>query len=171
MENQLPLLNLNFGFLPKHYFDKIKEWIGEDKNKIGFSLIFKLVIEDRDYNRFHQSVNLGCPQIFIFITENMSIFVSYSPNYRANSSYGWQNDSNAFLFSLNLDKKYPVKKAQSNYHTRVCGFHFQDITYYSFSSKTGSFSKSGTYLDQYELEGNNSNFYIKHFLVYKVEKI
>ena len=155
LENQISLLNLNLGFLPKHYFDKIKEWIGGDKNKIGFNLIFKLSEVDKDYNRFHQSVNLGCPQIFIFITENLSIFGSYCPNYRANSSYDWQNDSNAFLFSLNLDKKYPAKKAQSNYYTGVCGYHFQDITYCSFSSRKGTFDTSGTYLDKYELEGNN----------------
>ena len=172
LENQLSLLNLNFGFLPNHYFDKIKEWIGGDKNKIGFSLIFKLKEEERDYNRYHQCVNLGCPQIFIFITENLSIFGSYCPNYKADGSYGdWVNDSNAFLFSLNLDKKYPAKKNQSNYHTGTCGYHFQDITYCSFSSKKGSFSKTGTYLDKYKLEGDNQYFFIKHFLVYQVENI
>ena len=171
LENQLSLLNLNFGILPNHYFDKIKDWIGGDKNKIRFSLIFKLKEEERDYNRYHQCVNLGCPQIFIFITENLSIFGSYCPNYRANSSYGWQNDSNAFLFSLNLDKKYPALKNQSNYHTGVCGYHFQDIEYCSFSSKKGSFGKTGTYLDKYKLEGDNQYFFIKHFLVYRVENI
>ena len=171
LENQLSLLNLNFGFLPNHYFDKIKEWIGGDKNKIRFSLIFKLKEEERDYNRYHQCVNLGCPQIFIFITENFSIFGSYCPNYRANSSYSWQNDSNAFLFSLNLDKKYPALKNQNNYHTGVCGYHFQDMTYCSFSSKKGSFATSGTYLDKLEIEGNEPYFFIKHFLVYRVENI
>jgi len=172
LEKQISLLNFNFGNLPEHYFDKIKEWIGGDKNKIGFNLIFKLSEGDKDRNRYNQSVNLGCPQIFIFITENLSIFGSYSPNYRADSNYNnWVNDSNAFLFSINLDKKYPAKKAQSNYHTGTCGFHFQDITYCDFSSRQGSFAKSGTYLDKYELEGNSTCFYIKHFLVYKVEKI
>ena len=171
LENQLSLLNLNFGFLPNHYFDKIKEWIGGDKNKIRFSLIFKLKEEERDYNRYHQCVNLGCPQIFIFITENFSIFGSYCPNYRANSSYSWQNDSNAFLFSLNLDKKYPALKNQNNYHTGVCGYHFQDMTFCSFSSKKGSFATSGTYLDKLEIEGNEPYFFIKHFLVYRVENI
>ena len=48
LENQLNLLNLNFGFLPNYYFDKIKEWIGGDKDKIGFNLIFKLNDNDKD---------------------------------------------------------------------------------------------------------------------------
>jgi len=172
LENQLSLLNFNLGFLPKHYFDKIKEWIGGDKNKIKFNLIFKLNEEEKDRNRYNQSVNLSCPQIFIFITDNLSIFGSYCPNYKADSNYSnWVNDSNAFLFSINLDKKYPAKKAQSNYHTGTCGYHFQDITYCSFNGKKGSFDKSGTYLDKYELEGDDPNFFIKHFFVYKVENI
>ena len=170
LENQIKILNLNFGFLPDYYFDKIKNWIGGDKEKIGFSLIFKLKEEEKDYNRFHQSVNTGGSLIFIFITENMSIFGSYCPLF--NTSEGkWINDSNAFLFSLNLDKKYPAKKSDSNYYRGVCGYHFQDIDYCDFSSKKGSFAKSGTYLDKYELEGNNSYFYIKHFLVYQKENL
>ena len=170
LENQLKLLNLNFGFLPNYYFDKIKEWIGGDKDKIGFNLIFKLNDNDKDYNRFHQSVNLSCPQIFIFITDNLSIFGSYCPKYYT-SLGGWVDDANAFLFSLNLDKKYPAKKAQSNYHAGTCGYHFQDITFCSFSQRKGTFSISGTYLDKYELDGKQNYFYIKHFLAYKVENL
>jgi len=170
LEKQLSMLNINFGILPEYYFDRIKEWIGGDKDKIGFNLIFKLWEMENDYNRFHQTINLSCPMIFIFITQNNSIFGSYCPNY--NTSEGkWIADSNAFLFSINLNKKYPAKKADNNYHRGTCGYHFSDITYCSFSSKKGSFGTSGIYLDKYELEGNNSNFYIKHFMVYKVEKI
>lgn len=49
LENQIKILNLNFGFLPSEYFDKIKNWIGGNKEKIGFNLIFKLkeeILED-----------------------------------------------------------------------------------------------------------------------------
>ena len=168
IEKQLSMININLGFLPEHYFDRIKEWIGGDKDKIEFTLIFKLVGENKNDFRFCRTVNLSCPQIFIFITENLSIFGSYCPNYK--TSGGWIADSNAFLFSLNLNKKYAAKQAKDNYYLG-CGYHFTDIEYCSFSTKQGNFGKSGIYLDNYELEGNNSNFYIKHFMVYKVEKI
>ena len=170
LENQLKLLNLNFGFLPNYYFDKIKEWIGGDKDKIGFNLIFKLNDNHKDYTRFHKCVNLSCPQIFIFITENLSIFGSYCPNYYT-SANSWINDSNAFLFSLNLDKKYPSKKAKENYYSGTCGYHFKDIEFCSFGPRKGTFCNSGIYLDKYELEGDKNYFYIKHFLVYKVENL
>ena len=100
----------------------------------------------------------------------MSIFGSYCPKYYT-SSGSWINDSNAFLFSLNLDKKYPAKKANENYHAGTCGYHFQDITFCSFSQRKGTFSISGTYLDKYELDGKQNYFYIKHFLAYKVENL
>ena len=131
LEKQIHILNINLGFIPYSYFDKIKEWIGVDKDKIEFNLIFKLKEDEKDYNRFHQSCNVKKPLIFIFITEKNSIFGSYCPYF--NTSDGqWINDSNAFLFSLNLDKKYPAKKAYQNYYLGACGYHFKDITYFFF---------------------------------------
>ena len=169
IEKQLSMININLGFLPEHYFDRIKEWIGGDKDKIGFNLIFKLGEMENDNKRYTQCTNLSCPMIFIFITQNNSIFGSYCPNYNTSGS-SWIADSNAFLFSLNLNKKYAAKQAKDNYYLG-CGYHFTDIEYCSFSTKQGNFGKSGIYLDNYELEGNNSKFYIKQFMVYKVEKI
>jgi len=141
LENQIIILNLNIGLLPTLYFDKIKSWIGGNKEKIGFSLIFKLKEEEKDFNRFHQNVNTDGPLIFIFITENMSVFGSYCPRYNTTEN-AWINDSDAFLFSLNLDKKYPKKKEISNYFRGICGYHFQDIEYCSFSTKKGTLKKN-----------------------------
>ena len=172
LEKQMSLLNLNFGILPEHYFDRIKDWIGGDKNKIRFNCIFKLGEQETNLDRYHLSVNLNCPQIFIFITGNSSIFGSYCPNYSiVDKNVHWENDPKAFLFSINLDKKYPAKKAEKNYFIAKCGYHFKDITFCSYDGRTGLLSKTGTYLDKLELEGINKNFYVKHFLVYKVEYI
>ena len=113
--------------------------------------------------------NVSAPVIFIFICQNNLVFGSYCPYYNTNEGK-WINDSNAFLFSLNLDKKYPSKKAFENYYRGSCGFHFKDIEYCSFNSRKGKFYKTGVYLDKLELDGNNQYFYINHFLVYKIEK-
>jgi len=113
--------------------------------------------------------NVSAPVIFIFICQNNLVFWSYCPYYNTNEGK-WINDSNAFLFSLNLDKKYPSKKAFENYYRGSCGFHFKDIEYCSFNSRKGKFYKTGVYLDKLELDGNNQYFYINHFLVYKIEK-
>ena len=70
------LLNLNFGITPEYYFDRIREWIGGDKDKIQFTLIFKLFEKKERAVRYNNAVNLSCPEIFIIITENLSIFGS-----------------------------------------------------------------------------------------------
>ena len=171
LENQLSLLNINFGILPEYYFNRIKDWIGGDKNKITFNLIYRLGEQEKYFNRYHANVNLNCPQIFIFITEHLSIFGSYCPKYLTDSNNKWVADPKAFLFSINLDKKYSAKKAKDNYMIGKCGYHFKDITFCFFEERMGNFDKSGTYLNKYELEGNFSHFYVKHFLVYKVEYI
>ncbi len=158
------------GILDEKYFDKIKEWIGGDKDKIKFQLIFNLNnIRTGQNEAYNNACNINAPAIFIFITENNSIFGAYCPRYNC-SDGNWISDTNAFIFSLNLNKKYPAKKSGDNYHRGTCGFHFTDITFCNLTSRKGSFGKS-IYLDNYELEGNNNSFYVRNFLVYKVIKM
>ena len=163
------ILTENFFIFDENSLEKIKDWIGGDKNKINFNLIFKLTEQDKDCDRFHSACNVNAPVIFIFITYNNSIFGAYCPFF--NTSEGkWINDSNAFIFSLNLNKKYLAKQSNKNYFRGQCGFHFKDIEYCNFSSRKGTFYTSGVYLNQNELEGNNSEFYIRNFYVYKIDK-
>ena len=171
LEKQMTILNMNFGILPEYYFNRIKEWICGDKNKIRFNLIYRLSEHENNYNRYHANVAIKGPKIFIFITENLSIFGSYGTNYYSDTKNVWTADANAFIFSLNLDKKYPAKKAEDNYLIGNYGYDFNDITFSSFDERIGIFDKTGTYLDKYELEGNSKKFYVKHFLVYTVEYI
>ena len=164
-------LNLNFGILPEKYFDRIKEWIGGDKKKLELKLIFKLGDNEYKDNRFNECTQINFPLIFIFITSHLSIFGSYCPCYYMQTS-NWINDANAFLFSLNLNKKYPAKVAKENYLDRSYGggYRFKDIEFTDFKDRIGQFNKSGVYLDKYELEGDNEYFFVKHFLIYKILK-
>ena len=157
--------------LDEKYFDRIKDWIGGDKNKIKFELIFNInegnLTNKRD--AYHSKCNIKAPAIFIFITSKMSIFGAYCPNYHT-SDGKWVADSNAFLFSLNLNKKYPALKSGNNYHTGTCGFHFNDIEFCSINDRKGTFGKTGVYMNNYELEGNENSFTVEQFLVYRVIK-
>ena len=163
------ILTENFFTIDENCFEKIKEWIGGDKNKINFNLIFKLEVYDKDSKRFHETCNVNAPVIFIFITNNNSIFGAYCPLFNTTEN-NWINDANAFIFSINLNKKYPSMQSNRNYYRGSCGFHFNDITYCDISTRKGSFAKNGIYLNQYELEGNSNEFYIRHFYVYKIDK-
>lgn len=160
---------INTGIIDEEYFNKIKEWIGVDKNKTKFELIFNFndIYSDQVRNVYDKNCNISAPAIFIFFTEK-SIFGAYCPLYSC-SGGNWISDSNAFIFSLNLNKKYPAKKSGENYYRGTCGFHFNDITFCGMADRKGSFGTS-VYLNNYELEGNQTTFYVKQFLVYKVNK-
>ena len=114
-KNQLRITNIINSGIEQKSFDKIKDWIGGDKNKIKFELIFNFNdnFSNEVRNIYHNKCNISAPAIFIFITEK-SVFGAYCPNYYCNNNGRWINDSNAFLFSLNLNKKYPAKKNEGN---------------------------------------------------------
>ena len=158
--------------LDEKYFDRIRDWIGGDKkNIINFELIFNINSNLSDKAASYDSnCNINAPAIFIFITSKKSIFGAYCPNYHTSNNV-WVSNSNAFLFSLNLNKKYPAINAKENYYTGTCGFHFKDIEFCSgnFIDRKGSFS-TGTYINNLELEGNDSSFIVEQFLVYRVIK-
>ena len=170
-KDKLKILNtIKTGIIDEEFFNKIKDWIGGDRNTIKFGLIFNFNenYSDKVRDIYHNKCNILAPAIFIFFTEN-SLFGAYCPYY---STYDekWINVSNAFLFSLNLNAKFPAQKSQNNYYRATCGFHFTDITFCFMKDRKGAFNKSGTYLNEYVLEGYNIGFYVKQFLVYKVNK-
>ena len=53
---------------------------------------------------------MNCPIVIIIITKKNSIFGAYASNFSTKSGGGWVGDKNAFIFSLNLNKKYPDGK-------------------------------------------------------------
>ena len=92
------ILTENFFIFDENSLEKIKDWIGGDKNKINFNLIFKLTEQDKDCDRFYSACNVNAPVIFIFITYNNSIFGAYCPFFNTREGK-LINDSNDFIFS------------------------------------------------------------------------
>ena len=107
--------------------------------------------------------------IFIFITEKNSIFGAYCPLFNTTEEK-WISDSNAFIFSINLNKKYPAKNLMIIIIEGFVDFIFKILLIVIFPQKKRSFNKTGIYLNQKELEGNNNEFCIKHFYIYKIDK-
>ena len=146
----------------------IKNWIDSSgKYKITFNLAYSHNIYS--FSKYKSDISdshINGPAVFIFITEKKSIFGSYGSKFVANA-HNWVSDQNAFLFSLNLNKKYPAKKAKNNYKNGYYGYNFHDIEL-DFFQRKGKF-KIGLYLDNYELEGNSDSFKFEHFLVFEVK--
>ena len=97
------LLNTNLCILTDASFEKIKDFIGGDKNRINLSLIYELN-EDHDTQIFNKQCNVNSAVVFLFFTGKNSIFGAYCPKFNTSENQ-WINDSNAFIFSLNLNKK------------------------------------------------------------------
>ena len=112
--------------------------------------------------------NISDPALFIFITQKNSIFGSFCSCYTT-LDLEWKSDPNAFIFSLNLNKKYPRINTKMNYQNGYCGYNFHDIEFDNiyFNQRAGLF-KTGYYLNNYELEGKNDKFTVGEFLVFKV---
>ena len=151
------------------YLDIIKKWIDPlIKYKITFDLIYSYNTYGFDrYKSFERNCNIRGPALFIFITQKNSIFGSFCSCYTT-LDLEWKSDPNAFIFSLNLNKKYPRLNTK-NYQNGGNGYNFHDIEFEQiyFLKRFGLF-KTGYYLNNYELEGKNDKFTVGEFLVFKV---
>ena len=173
LSNENNELKCQIGIISPDDLDKIKKWIDpQNYQKIKFECIYKFSYCETNRDTFNKKCNVNGPVVIIIITKKKNIFGAYASNF-ATSSGGnnWVGDKNAFIFSLNLNKKYPPKNINDtvHYYKGTCGIHFGDITVCQISDRKGSFGTS-YYLDKYELEGDSSNFDVEHILVYKVIK-
>lgn len=92
-------------------FNLLKYFINKDNktNNINFSLIYKASIDsDFSYN-FHQKCDNYSPTITIIKSEDGVRFGGYTTQ-TWNADQECKQDDEAFLFSMNLRKKYEIKK-------------------------------------------------------------
>ena len=144
----------------------------QNYQKIKFECIYQFLDYETNRDRFTQKCDVNCPIVIIIITKKNSIFGAYASNFSTESGGGnWVGDKNAFIFSLNLNKKYPVLNINDTEHCHkgTCGIHFNDFTVCSIYDRKGRLNAS-KYLTKLELEGNESNFEVEHIIVYKVIK-
>ena len=173
LSNENNELKFQIGIISSDDLDTIKKWIDpQNYEKIKFECIYKFLDSEINRDIFNKKCDVNAPVVIIIITKKNNIFGGYASNF-ATSSGGnqWVGDKNAFIFSLNLNKKYPPKNINdtNHYYKGTCGIHFGDITVCDIYDRKGSFDTS-YYLDKYELEGDSSNFDVEHILVYKVIK-
>ena len=173
LSNENDLLKLHLGIISSDNLDKIKKWIDpQNYQNIKLECIYQFLDCETNRDIFNKKCNVNGPVVILIISKKQSIFGAYASNY-ATTSGGekWVGDKNSFIFSLNLNKKYPPINinATEHYYKGTCGIHFYDLTICKIYDRKGQFS-TGRYLNQYELEGNASNFEVEHIFVYKVIK-
>ena len=164
------LINNNMFYLGDDTFKKIKYFISGDSDNIRynikFNLIYKLEPFEQNWYRYSSACDINAPALFIFVTTQNSIFGAYASYFNTHES--WAKDPNAFIFSINLNKKYMPMKSKDHYKREKYGFNFKDITFNDLNYNVGLFY-TGHYLKDFEIEGKKKQFNIRHFLVYQVD--
>ena len=154
--------------------NKIKEWISPGKD-IKFNLLYKKSRDGSSTKDFHDHCdNKGKTLILIETKEGRKFGgVTYDD---WNTSDKWRNNSNDFVFSLDLNKKYNY--IGSNYTTvgdLQYGFAFGysrtdevDICFNNKSLEEGISNSSRSFKTNNELNNGNKNFKTKEIEVYQI---
>ena len=158
----------------KRDLNKIKEWIAPGKN-ITFNLIFKKSRDGDTTQNFHNHCdNKGKTLIIIETKEGRKFGGFTNDNWDTNNN--WRKNSNDFVFSLDLNKKYSY--SGSGFTTvgdKEYGLAFGnsrtsqvDICFDNNSLNKGISNSSCSFNTNKELNNGNENFQTKEIEVYQV---
>ena len=153
----------------------LKIWI--NRGNIKLSLIYKATIDSDFSNAFHSKCDDHAPTITIIKTEEGIRFGGYTTK-TWNCNEECKKDDNAFLFSLDKRKKYPIKKGTecaiycNNDFGPTFGEGFDLCLCDNYMGVNGSYSYFPTSYGKgnptNELTGKNSNFKVSDVEIYQV---
>ena len=157
----------------KRDLNKIKEWIAPGKN-ITFNLLFKKSIDGDTTQDFHNHCdNKGKTLIIIETKEGRKFGGFTNDNWDTNNKY--RKNSNDFVFSLDLNKKYSYSGSGNTTIGDIqYGFAFGhsrtnqvDICFENSSLNKG-ISNSSSFKTNKELNNGSEKFETKELEVYQV---
>ena len=156
-----------------NYIEKLKNWINPSK-KIRTELLYRLSENGDNKSTFHELCDNKGPTLILFHVNDGNIAGIYTP-LSWDTTSGWKNDMNTFIFNLNKIKKY---KKSTNSSSIYCHSSFGPSTFYFGCWSTNSM-KSITYIDNdtnlfYDkgseilLSNNQENYNLIETEVYKI---
>lgn len=166
LEEKTSLLNLMVTDKDKEIFKKL---LGEKELK--FELIYKRRIHGIVLNNFHALVDNSGPSVtFILTTKGKKFGACTSLGYDSKSE--WKKDEKAFIFSIDLNKKYPFKNTDgySLYCNASYGIYFGNISFNIKNLTNGSLNSAYSYDINYEFNDNSTNFECSDIEIYKIIK-
>ena len=154
--------------------NKIKEWISPGKD-IKFDLLYKKSRDGSSTKNFHAHCdNKGKTLILIETTEGRKFGGVTYDDWNTNDK--WRTNSNDFVFSLDLNKKYNfIGKSCTTVGDLTYGFAFGysrtaqvDICFNNGSLEEGISNSSSSFKTNKELNNGNENFKTKEVEVYQI---
>ena len=158
----------------KRDLNKIKEWIAPGKN-ITFNLLFKKSRDGDTTQDFHNHCdNKGKTLIIIETKEGRKFGGFTNDNWDTNNN--WRKNSNDFVFSLDLNKKYSYSgSGDTTIGDIKYGLAFGnsrteqvDICFENSSLNKGISNSSPSFKTNKELNNGNKKFETKELEVYQV---
>ena len=157
------------------YIENLKNWIN-DKKKFKTKLLYRKTRDGDSYANFHKLCdNQGANLVIIKTTEGNIIGGYTSLDWDDN--YGWKQDKDTFLFSLN---DYKIFKKNNNYNDSIfcnknAGAWFPYFGFYKYNGRinlTQGQILNSNYFENYNLLLNNNgktkNFDAEEVEVYKI---
>ena len=96
----------------KNIINKFNELINDDKITNNMTLLYRSSRDGLDYLNIIKSINNKSNLLFLYLTENNKIFGAYIntklENIDFNGTKKYYKDENAFVFSINNNKKYKI---------------------------------------------------------------
>ena len=164
LEKQVSILNLITTDEDKKIVEKL---IGEKELK--FELIYKRRLHGVMLPNFHALVDDSGPSVTFILTKKGKKFGAYtSLGYDSKSE--WKKDEKAFIFSVDLKKKYPFNNSDSYgvYCNSSYGIYFGNSSFNIKDLNNGSLSDAYSYSINYELNGGENSFQVDDIEIYKI---
>ena len=149
----------------------IKKWISNENN-ISYSLLYRMSEHGNSFNTFHNKCDNQFPALFIAKTKDGHKFGGYT-------SIGWKSkggylyDDKSFIFSINKEKKYPLKTKSNSigcYSDRGVDFHNDCI--FCGDNMTKCYSDGNYFylkgIGKVLADNNNNTFIVEEVEVFKV---
>lgn len=156
----------------------VKEKREEIKNKnIEWTLIYKASRDGESVSDCHSKCNKISDTVSIIFSSNGRIFGVYR-NIAINGSGPWSVDDNAFIFSVDNNKIYRVKKGNKVIaFDDDCFIQYMNTLVLTGNILTNQYNDKNTntmnnyfegFTRNFELNGGNQYYYVEEFLVYSL---
>ena len=156
----------------------VKEKREEIKNKnIEWKLIYKASRDGESVSDCHSKCNKISDTVSIIFSSNGRIFGVYR-NIAINGSGPWSVDDNAFIFSVDNNKIYRVKKGNKVIaFDDDCFIQYMNTLVLTGNILTNQYNDKNTntmnnyfegFTRNFELNGGNQYYYVEEFLVYSL---
>ena len=162
------------------FFDEkkiVRDWIIENYTYKGIitQLLYKATRDGDKASDFHSKCDNMGPSLVVIQTTTGYIFGGYTSKSWTNSNFSWPGDNQAFVFSMNLKRKFSIKtqkEAIGHYFNKgpVFGYgHCIDISSKCLHNSDSYHSSSDSYegINQLKLT-NQRDFTVADYEVFQI---